>query len=129
MSVISRDVGQYVARNQSIFDADKRDQIIAFAEQLGLPETMGSQGKYWHLSASTLDKFAAAVRQSRSDLLARHATKQAPSHLTTQDDPSGSFRIVAGDYFDRLPPEERLRLANSHTILRADDGTVTLQRR
>ncbi len=129
MSVIARDVGQYITRNQFTFDLDKREQIIAFAEQLGLPETMGCRGKNWHLSDATLEQFATRIQQTRPDLLLKNATKAPPTHINTSSDIPGEVRILSGDYFDRLPPAERLRLSNSHNILRADDGTVTLQRR
>jgi hypothetical protein len=61
MSTISRDVGHYVDRNRFTLDPDKRDEIIEFAERLDLPETMGSQGRNWHLSDATLEEFDARL--------------------------------------------------------------------
>jgi hypothetical protein len=129
MSTISRDVGHYVDRNRFTLDPDKRDEIIAFAERLGLPETMGSQNRNWHLSDATLEEFDARLRHSRPDLLAKNATQSPPSHINTSLNAPGEVRMLSGDYFDRLPAEERLRLSNSHNICRADDGTVTLRQR
>jgi hypothetical protein len=129
MSIISRVVSQYIARNRSTFDPAQRDDLIAFAEQVGLQESIGSQGKSWHLSDATLEQFATRVQQSRPDLLAKTATQAPATHINTSSDVAGEVRILAGDYFDRLPPAERLRLSNSHNVLGADDGTVTLRRR
>ena len=127
MSTIGRDVGHYVDRNPFTFNPDKRDDIIAFAERLGLPETMGSQGRNWHISPATLEDFVARLRRSRPDLLTKNAMQEAPTHV--HRDTAGEVRMLSGDYFDRLPAQERLRLANTHNICRADDGMVTLQRR
>jgi hypothetical protein len=129
MSIVRRDIEHYITRNQFTFDLAKRDKIIELAEKFGLQETMGSQGKNWHLSDATLEEFDARVRHSRPDLLAKNATQASATHVNTSSDVPSEVRMLSGEYFDRLPPDERLRLSNSHRILRADDGAVTLQRR